>query len=181
MQVWRDRYERLGAGLVVGISWQGGKNPAVRRQRSTALPQWAPLFRIPGVAFVNLQYGDCRAEIESCRRELGITIHDWEDCDPLFDLDGFAAKIASLDLVISVDNSTVHLAGTFTSPRGHFSRLPVTGDGSHPAMTARGIPQCDCFDRTPLRNRPCRRTSGGMVSSSGYRSRWLAWRRDGTG
>ena len=31
--------------------------------------------------------------------------------DPLTDMDDFAAQVAALDLVISVDNSTVHLAG----------------------------------------------------------------------
>ena len=40
-----------------------------------------------------------------------MNIHDWEDADPLKDLDAFAAKIAALDLVISVDNPTVHMAG----------------------------------------------------------------------
>jgi hypothetical protein len=34
----------------------------------------------------------------------------------LKDLDGFAAKIAALDLVISVDNSTVHMAGSLGVP-----------------------------------------------------------------
>ena len=38
------------------------------------------------------------------------SLDDGTDCDPLLDLDDFAAKIAALDLVISVDNSTAHLA-----------------------------------------------------------------------
>ena len=63
---WRTRFERLGSGLVVGISWRGGKDAATRRRRSTLLAQWAPLFKIPGIAFVNLQYGDCAAEIADC-------------------------------------------------------------------------------------------------------------------
>ena len=45
-----------------------------------------------------------------------LAIHDWEDADPLEDLDNFAAQIASLDLVISVDNSTVHMAGALGKP-----------------------------------------------------------------
>ncbi|HEV7998229.1 MAG TPA: tetratricopeptide repeat protein, partial [Planctomycetaceae bacterium] len=54
VQQWRSRFERLGAGLVIGISWRGGKDPATRRRRSSELAQWAPLFGIPGVSFVNL-------------------------------------------------------------------------------------------------------------------------------
>jgi ADP-heptose:LPS heptosyltransferase len=36
--------------------------------------------------------------------------------DPITDLDGFAAQIAATDLVISIDNSTVHLAGALGKP-----------------------------------------------------------------
>ena len=45
-----------------------------------------------------------------------MTLHSWEDINPLSDLDNFAAQIAALDLVISVDNSTVHLAGALGIP-----------------------------------------------------------------
>jgi tetratricopeptide (TPR) repeat protein len=123
---WRERFERLGCGLTVGIAWRGGKDPATRRPRSTQLAQWAPLFRIPGVAFVNLQYGDCAAELDQAGRELGVKLHDWADADPLGDLDAPAAQIAALDLVISVDNAAVHLAGALNIPV--WTLLPFAGD-----------------------------------------------------
>ena len=123
---WQDRYQRLGAGLTVGIAWRGGKDPATRRRRSTTLAQWAPLFRIPGIAFVNLQYGDCTSELEQARREFGAIVHDWPDADPLGDLDGPAAQIAALDLVISVDNAAVHLAGALSVPV--WTLLPFASD-----------------------------------------------------
>jgi len=113
---WRARYAQLGAGLVVGISWKGGADAGTRRRRSTALGQWASLFRLPGVAFVNLQYGDCREEIAQFEREFGAKLHHFDESKPLSDLDGFAAQIAALDLVISVDNSTVHMAGALNTP-----------------------------------------------------------------
>jgi tetratricopeptide (TPR) repeat protein len=124
--LWRDRFERLGAGLIVGIAWQGGKDPATRRRRSTTLAQWSSLFRIPGVAFVNLQYGECAAELEQARQDLGANLHDWKDADPLGDLDGPAAQIAALDLVISVDNAAVHLAGALNVPV--WTLLPFASD-----------------------------------------------------
>jgi tetratricopeptide (TPR) repeat protein len=123
---WHDRFERLAAGLTVGIAWRGGKDPATRRRRSTTLGQWAPLFRIPGVAFVNLQYGDCAAELEQARRDMSVNLHTWPDADPLGDLDGPAAQIAALDLVISVDNATVHLAGALNVPV--WTLLPYASD-----------------------------------------------------
>jgi SAM-dependent methyltransferase len=74
------------------------------------------VFAVPGVQFVNLQYGDCEEELASARQTLGVTIHHWPDSDPLKDLDDFAAQIAELDLVISVDSATVHLAGGLGVP-----------------------------------------------------------------
>ncbi|HET6327910.1 MAG TPA: tetratricopeptide repeat protein [Planctomycetaceae bacterium] len=126
VQEWRERLGRLGAGLTVGIAWRGGKDPATRRRRSTTLAQWAPLFRIPGIAFVSLQYGDCAAELEQVRCDLAANLHDWPDADPLGDLDYQAAQIAALDLVISVDNATVHLAGALNIPV--WTLLPFASD-----------------------------------------------------
>ncbi|HUE15257.1 MAG TPA: tetratricopeptide repeat protein, partial [Planctomycetaceae bacterium] len=113
---WRSRFEQLDAGMVIGISWRGGKDAATRRRRSTQLSQWEPVFRVPGIAFVNLQYGDCGPEIEQCAHDCGATIYHWDNSNPLGDLDGFAAQVAALDLVISVDNATVHLAGALNIP-----------------------------------------------------------------
>ena len=53
-------------------------------------------------------------------------MHDWEDADPLRDLDGFAAQVAALDLVISVDNTTVHFAGALGRPV--WTLLPAVPD-----------------------------------------------------
>jgi tetratricopeptide (TPR) repeat protein len=113
---WRSRFKALGTGLKIGISWRGGKDASVRNLRSTTLSPWAGLFQLPGVHFINLQYGDCTQELQNVKQDLGVTIHDWKDADPLNDLDGFAAQIAALDLVISVDNSTVHMAGALGVP-----------------------------------------------------------------
>jgi tetratricopeptide (TPR) repeat protein len=116
VQSWRNRLRTLGDGLTVGISWRGGTDPGVRRKRSIELEQWAKLFSLSGLNFINLQYGDCKEELKEVKEKLGITIHDWEDADPLKDLDHFAAEIAALDLILSVDNSTVHMAGALGKP-----------------------------------------------------------------
>ena len=108
---WRNRYRALGPGFRVGISWRGGSVPADRRARSLDLMQWQEIFTVPGVTFVNLQYGDCREDIELARNRLGVEVHHWEDANPLKDMDSFAAQIQALDLVLSIDNSTVHMAG----------------------------------------------------------------------
>ncbi len=113
---WRQRMAALGPGLKIGISWRAGGKPLESRKRTVPLEQWSDFFAKPGVHFVNLQYGDASEEIAAAKAKFGVQIYDWEDADPLVDVDGFAAKIAALDLVISVGNATVHIAGAVGTP-----------------------------------------------------------------
>ena len=126
LQKWRERFAGLGNGLKVGISWRGGRKPDVRRSRSTSLDQWMPVLQTPGVQFINLQYRECRQELAMYQEQNGISIHDWVDADPVSDLDDFAAQIAALDLVISIDNATVHMAGALGVPV--WTLLPFAAD-----------------------------------------------------
>ena len=113
---WHDRYRHVGKGIKVGISWRGGGAARIRRKRSTRLQQWSSIFTLEGVQFINLQYGDCTVELQQLADNNGVTVRDWPDSDPLQDLDDFAAKVSALDLVISVDNATVHMAGGLGVP-----------------------------------------------------------------
>jgi ADP-heptose:LPS heptosyltransferase len=74
------------------------------------------VLRAKTVKFVNLQYGDVDREIAEARNRTGAAILDFTDADQLADLDGFAAQIRMLDLVLSVDNTTVHMAGALGVP-----------------------------------------------------------------
>ena len=49
-------------------------------------------------------------------KQLGEHIHTFADLDTYADIDGLAALMSNLDLVISVDNTTVHLAGALGVP-----------------------------------------------------------------
>jgi len=111
LNFWQARWSELGNGPTVGIAWQGGNHPELRRRRSTMLTAWAEVLKLPGVQFVSLQHGDCADDIAQCEQTLGVQIHQIDDGEPSSDLDEFAAQIAALDLVITIDNSTAHLAG----------------------------------------------------------------------
>jgi hypothetical protein len=114
--MFRTRYrQKFGDRLIVGISWMGGTG-AVRNVRSIPLVGWSPILRQPGAAFVNLQYGDCMAELAAVKAALGADVFHDPTVDPLKDLDSFAAQTAAMDLVISIDNSTVHMAGALDVP-----------------------------------------------------------------
>jgi hypothetical protein len=123
---WRRRFSELGPGLKIGISWRGGSIPSIKLARSIPLTYWSKLLSMPGIHWINLQYGDCAAELMEAKETMRITIHDWEDTDPLKDLDNFAAQIAALDLVISIDNATLHMAGALGVPV--WALLPFAGE-----------------------------------------------------
>ena len=114
--MWRERLAALGGELKVGISWRAGGKATERRKRSIPLEQWGELLATPGVRFVNLQYGDALADLAEATNRFGVEIHDWEEGDPLVDVDSYVAKISALDLVISVGNATVHMAGAVGTP-----------------------------------------------------------------
>ncbi|MCH8045331.1 MAG: tetratricopeptide repeat protein, partial [Planctomycetes bacterium] len=110
-EFWRERLDALGPGLKVGIAWRAGRRPQEKLVKTTDLVQWRSVLQCPGVRFVNLQHGDCGAELAAVNQSLERSIADWDDFDQTRQLDSLAALIGQLDLVISVSNTTVHLAG----------------------------------------------------------------------
>ncbi|MCE5339725.1 MAG: tetratricopeptide repeat protein [Planctomycetaceae bacterium] len=106
----RDKYKAGKDILLAGISWRSG-NSQEGAKRSIDLELWEPIFKIAGVKFVSLQYGQCQKQIQQANQKFGIEIIKDENVNPLTDLEGFCAQTAAMDIVISVDNSTVHFAG----------------------------------------------------------------------
>lgn len=111
----RTGYRALGAGPVIGIAWRSG-NRGYGAKRSLALDGWASLLIRRPAVFVSLQYGDCRDAVMEARNRLGVSIHIDPSVDALADLDAFASQVAAVDLVISIDNATVHMAGALGRP-----------------------------------------------------------------
>jgi len=107
---WRDKLSRLGSGLKVGISWRGSTDARKHRKRSVPLFEWDDILHIEGVVYVDIQYGDWEDELEAAC-DSGSVINSPDGIDAMKNLDSFASLISALDLVISVDNSTLHLAG----------------------------------------------------------------------
>ena len=106
---WSARLSALGEGIKVGIAWRGGVPRTRQALRSIALPQWLPLLQLPGVHFVSLQHGGCDDDYREVAARSDVRIAHWQSA--IDDLDEAAALIASLDAVISVCGSVVHLAG----------------------------------------------------------------------
>jgi tetratricopeptide (TPR) repeat protein len=116
----RERYLDGRKELLVGISWHS----AVAKR--IPLGYWGPIFAIPGVRFVSLQYGERLDEIEAARRAFGVDILHDPEIDPLAEMDDFAAQVDAMDVVVSIDNSTVAVAAGLDKPI--LAMLPAMAD-----------------------------------------------------
>ena len=58
-----------------------------------------------------MQYGDTSEERAALERTTGLVVSRLEDIDNTNDLDGLAALMGACDAVVTVSNTTAHLAG----------------------------------------------------------------------
>ena len=113
MKLYRQMLRQRFAGkLLIGFTWRGGLSHTRKFARDTGLDIWAAMMANPNVQFVNLQYGTTADEEEKICSMGGYV----SELDCKNDIDGLAAMISALDLVISADNTTVHLAGALGAP-----------------------------------------------------------------
>ena len=108
---WRPRVEAL-PGLKVGLIWAGNPNVKNDRERSPRLQPLLPLFQLSKISFVILQQGDGRRDLDLVPK--AAHIHDF--AAEISDFSETAAVMRALDLVISSDTSTAHLAGALGVP-----------------------------------------------------------------
>jgi tetratricopeptide (TPR) repeat protein len=105
---WRDLLAER-PGLKVGILWKSLKLDGARLRYFSPFEQWRPVLETPGVSFVNLQYGDCQAELDQARETLGIEIWQPPGIDLKDHLDDVGALCCALDLVLSPPNATSNI------------------------------------------------------------------------
>ena len=107
----RSELERLAEGRpIVGVSWF---SKAKLRGKSRSVSLIDLIKYLPKDAFlVNLQYGDVSADTKKLKAYLGKELHFQKSIDNSIDIDGFCALIKACDRVVSIDNSTVHFAGS---------------------------------------------------------------------
>lgn len=101
---------RLSPGPVVGICYKSTANAGPHK--SIPLDQWGPIFQIPGVTFVDLQYEGTEQE----RNAHAPLLNHLPDLDLINDMDGLAALIGACDMVISISSVTAHMAGAMGKP-----------------------------------------------------------------
>lgn len=101
-----------GNGLAVGLVWAGNPGHARDRQRSIPVASLAPILTLQGARFFSLQKDPRPGELSAIGDMARVT-----DLGTRFgDLADTAAALNGLDLLLSVDTSVLHLAGTLGRP-----------------------------------------------------------------
>lgn len=129
-RAWRERIDAQAHALAdhrlkVGLVWAGENRSHVAElrkidgRRSIAFERFAPVLDVPSVRFFSLQKGAAASQLSGS--ELGGRVVDYTP--ELHDFADTAALVANLDLVISVDTSTAHLAGALDKPVWILNRL----------------------------------------------------------
>ncbi|MDH1443984.1 tetratricopeptide repeat-containing glycosyltransferase family protein [Pseudomonas sp. GD03721] len=121
-----DYHLQFPGKRLIGISWRGGTSVTnFKQSRRIEMSQLAHLACLADVQLINLQYGEVEQDLEQARLH-GLQIFNDRSVDPLLDIDRQASQIAALDAVISIDNTTVHLAGALGVPT--LALLPMNPD-----------------------------------------------------
>ena len=98
--------------LRVGLVWAGGARHANDKLRSISLKELVPLLQAAACDFFSLQAGPRAADLAALPAGISVTdigsrVRDFADT---------AAVMGQLDLIISADTATLHLAGALARP-----------------------------------------------------------------
>ena len=98
---WKERLSSLGKGPYIGVSWKSSVVSRYRLQHYPPISEWSPVFTIPDVTFINLQYKDSTDDLVKVKDEFGVTVHNFEDLDQYNNVDDVVALCAALDIVVT--------------------------------------------------------------------------------
>lgn len=110
----RTRLKQEGR-LLCGLSWRS-KNADYGAQKSLSLETMAQALCLPDIDFVDLQYGDTEDERQAFEASTGVRLQKLDDIDNFKDIDDLAALINACDIVVTVSNTTAHLASALGKP-----------------------------------------------------------------
>ena len=106
---------------LVGVVWRSGR-PGSGALRSLSIAHAARLV-MDHCVFLNLQHNE--SEAEACALEAA-GLNRISGLDLWSDIDGLAALLSALDLLVSVDTATMHLGAALGVPT--WALLPATAD-----------------------------------------------------
>jgi tetratricopeptide (TPR) repeat protein len=108
---WREKLEKQAAGRrIVGVTWEGGVRKTHKKVRNPPYEAMRDFIAShPQYCWVSVQY----THGEITHKSMPNTVHYQQAVD---DLDEQAALISALDLLVSVPQTAVHIAGAMAVP-----------------------------------------------------------------
>lgn len=109
VEKYEQRLKDMGERIKIGISWRGGIKTTNGNERYIPLDKWLDILQLDA-DFISLQYHPgSDKEVKQFEDKHGINLNHWQST--INDYDETAGLVANLDLIISVPQSIVHLAG----------------------------------------------------------------------
>lgn len=105
------RLEKYKPNLLVGISWRSGILTTARNEHYLSVENLEPLFSVPNIQFVNLQYDECLEEVAWVNERYPGKLINFEEIDQYNDFESVAALMSCLDLVIAPATTVAELSG----------------------------------------------------------------------
>lgn len=121
-QDWKTRLDKLGKRKKIGLSWKSSgnfihdQNPVVRAKAGLDIFTLLPLLNLKDCQFVCIQHGDHSNELQQLKDKHGIEINIPENLDLKDDLDGLAALLNALDMVIGIQSLPATLSAALGKP-----------------------------------------------------------------
>ena len=124
-QWWGEKLNALPRKPNIGIAWQGGVEQTRYDARSFHPTELAPLFQAIDANWISLQY-DATAQtcVNEVREKLGVKVIHWPaaveqkhpETGKMNDMDDYVALVSKLDIVVSVCQTAIHVAGALGIP-----------------------------------------------------------------
>jgi hypothetical protein len=108
VKMFTDLLASYGDGPKIGLSWSGGAKDWDRAERTIPVEELGPILTTPNATIVSLEYSDGP-------KPDGVLDLSWATRKGV-DLDVTAALIAALDLVVSVPQTALDIAGAVGTP-----------------------------------------------------------------
>lgn len=114
----KNKYQTKAKGRpIIGVAWNSAS--LIGHMRSLPLIELLSTLKEEALV-VNLQYNASPEEIRAAQiARPDLEIYDDREVDQMTDLNGFAAQIAALDRVVTIDNTTAHFCGALGHVDAH--------------------------------------------------------------
>ncbi len=122
---WRSRLQALGPGLLVGLAWRSGYRDAIRDHNYLDLEDLAPLFELPNVHLINLQYQLATEEQQWLELHFPGRLLCAHEIDLFDDLDTAACLMKSCDLIVAPGTATYMQSAALGVPTIYLSSWAV--------------------------------------------------------